>query len=113
MLGYSQMNSFDFKISSLGNTLGVTAGEFAALIGSLGVSAGKVIYKWMPRMRVDLNIKQNKISDIDSGDMGWPFWLPTKFAARCWFTKVGCLTIKVGPGCHTGGTIGQVSCACA
>jgi len=113
MLGYAQVNSFNFRIPGVLTALGVTGGTLSAGIASIGVSAGKVIYKWVPRMRVDLNIKQNKISDIDSGDMGWPFWLPTKFAAVCWFTKVGCLTIKVGPGCHTGGTIGQVSCTCA
>jgi len=50
MLGYAQVNSFNFKIPGVLNALGVTGGTLTAGIASLGVSAGKVIYKWVPRM---------------------------------------------------------------
>ncbi len=103
MLGYSQMNSFDFKIPSLGNTLGVTAGEFAALIGSLGVSAGKVIYKWVPRIRLP-KLDNFVISDFIPDEYS-PVRTKSKGPPRCCLireTQVGS-ECKSLPACGCGG----------
>gem|GEM_PF-2612071 len=71
MLGYAQVNSFNFKIPGVLNALGVTGGTLTAGIASLGVSAGKVIYKWVPRVKLP---KLDIINDFTPPPLGTPVW---------------------------------------
>lgn len=69
MLGYSQVNSFNFRIPGVLNALGVTGGTLTAAFASLGVSAGKVIYKWVPRVKINVDIpsvSRSIVNDFDN-----------------------------------------------
>lgn len=109
LLGYSQVNSLNFKIPGVLNTIGVAGGTFAGLFVSVGLSAGKVIYKWVPRMGFNNTNQLNQrsissLSDIDlNGDIGKAF--PRTF----WNNKCGPESVIIRE-LYGGGREGRAAC---